>query len=158
MKTIFIPIFMLMMAFCAAQKYSQQKKEIESIITAVKESIIKKDTTTFKSLFTKDSFNWTAVITDKTQQKRIEKDHKAVNTFTKNFNNFYSFLLDKGEQEEIFRNVSIENNDVIASVIFDYSFLSNRKASNWGKEFWHLAKINGQWKITSVIYSLEFNN
>ncbi|WP_300685034.1 hypothetical protein [Chryseobacterium sp.] len=66
--------------------------------------------------------------------------------------------MDKGEQEEIFRNISIENNDVIASVIFDYSFLSNRKASNWGKEFWHLAKINGQWKIISVIYSLEFNN
>lgn len=149
---------MLMMGFCAAQKYSQQKKEIESIITTVKKSIIKKDTATFKSLFTKDSFNWTAVIADKTQQKRIEKDPKAANTFAKNFNNFYSFLLDKGEQEEIFRNVSIENNDVIASIIFDYSFLSNRKASNWGKEFWHLAKINGQWKITSVIYSLEFNN
>ncbi|MBK1894222.1 hypothetical protein [Chryseobacterium paridis] len=158
MKTINVLFLVLAMNFYYAQAYKKQETEIQSLITSAKKSIIQKDTATFKSLFAKESFNWTAVIKDKTQQKRLKnKTSQPSNIFTKTPMNFYQFLLDEGKQEEIFKNIHIENDDVIGSVAFDYSFLSNNKVTNWGKEFWHVAKVEGQWKIVSIIYSIESN-
>ncbi|ASK31742.1 hypothetical protein CEY12_17205 [Chryseobacterium sp. T16E-39] len=158
MKATNILFLVFAMNFYHAQTYKKQKSEIQNLITVFKKCIITKDTATFKSLFTKDSFNWVAVIKDKSQQKRLQKKtlHPS-NIFTKTSTDFYQFLIDEGKQEEIFKNVRIENDDVIGSVTFDYFFLSNNKTTNWGKEFWQLAKIEGQWKIISAMYSLEFN-
>ncbi|MCT2562940.1 hypothetical protein [Chryseobacterium herbae] len=155
MSVLFCVLFTF---FCRAQSYIQQKNEIQNLVKEVRQYIIKKDTAAFKTLFTKDSFNWTAVIKDKTQQKRLKnKTPNPSNVFTKNFQDFHLFLMDKGNQDELFKNVHIENDDVIGSVTFDYSFLLNNKVTNYGKEFWQLAKVNGQWKIISVMYSLEFD-
>ncbi|HPI54170.1 MAG TPA: hypothetical protein PLU10_05720, partial [Chitinophagaceae bacterium] len=52
----------------------------------------------------------------------------------------------------------ILKDDVLATVIFDYSFWHDNKKLNWGKETWSLIKANGQWKITNVIFSLEMEN
>jgi hypothetical protein len=55
----------------------------------------------------------------------------------------------------LFENVQIINEDVVSSVIFDYTFWSDKKMKNYGKELWQLIKTDGQWKITSVIFSYE---
>lgn len=158
MKPINVLFLVLSMNVYYAQGYTKQKAEIRNLITVIKKSIVKKDTLAFKSAFAKESFNWTAVIKDKTQQKRLKnKTQQPSNIFTKTTINFYEFLLYKGEQKEIFKNIHIQNDDVIGSVAFDYSFLSDNKVTNWGKEFWQVAKIEGQWKIISVIYSIESN-
>ena len=43
----------------------------------------------------------------------------------------------------------------VASANFDYSFWYKGKMLNWGKEIWTLVKINGVWKITTVIFSMD---
>lgn len=145
MKIFSVLAFIFAMSFCKAQNYSQEKTEIQNLIKVFGECIVKKDTATFKNLFTENSFNWIAVL----------KKPKGAKSFTKTFQDFHTFLLDKGEQEEIFKNIHIENDDAIASVTFDYSFLSNHQVANSGKEFWQLIKTDGQWKIVSLIYTLK---
>lgn len=63
--------------------------------------------------------------------------------------------MEKGRKEEKFGNIRIINDDVIASVTFDYSFLEENTVTNRGSESWHLIKAEGKWKIVSVIYSYE---
>lgn len=122
-----------------------KKPSSRILIKVFRECIVKKDTATFKNLFTENSFNWIAVL----------KKPKRAKNFTKTFQDFHTFLLDKEEQEEIFKNIHIENDDAIASVTFDYSFLSDHQVANSGKEFWQLIKTDGQWKIVSLIYTLK---
>ncbi|SFN51488.1 hypothetical protein SAMN05421594_3100 [Chryseobacterium oleae] len=158
MKNMSVLFCVLLTFFCRAQSYTKQKNEIQNLVKEVRQHIIKKDTAAFKALFTKNSFNWTAVMRDKTQQKRLKnKTSNPSNLFTKKFQDFHLFLMDKGKQDELFKNVHIENDDVIGSLTCDYTFLLDNKVTNYGKEFWQLAKVNGQWKIISVIYSIELD-
>uniref|UniRef100_A0AAU6WIV1 Nuclear transport factor 2 family protein n=2 Tax=Chryseobacterium TaxID=59732 RepID=A0AAU6WIV1_9FLAO len=63
--------------------------------------------------------------------------------------------MEKGHKQEKFKNIRIINDDVVASVTFDYLFLEEDKVTNWGTESWHLIKAEGKWKIVSIIYSYE---
>ncbi|WP_449386879.1 hypothetical protein [Chryseobacterium lineare] len=49
----------------------------------------------------------------------------------------------------------IENDYTIGSVTFDYSFWIDNQMKNYGKEFWHLIRTDGEWKIISVVFSYE---
>lgn len=63
--------------------------------------------------------------------------------------------MEKGGKEEKFEKIRIINDDVIASVSFNYSFQEENTITNWGSEYWHLIKAEGKWKIVSIIYSYE---
>ena len=160
MKSIIIYcILLLSFTSASAQEYENEKIEIKTLIEEFRESIIKKDTATFLNLFYEDSVNWIGVIKNKSQAKRLEFNPGSTkNYFIGSYRNFAEGLLKKEKKEEIFENVKIINDDVIGSVSSDYSFLSEDKMTNYGKEFWLLIKVNGKWKITSLIYSIENAN
>ena len=73
-----------------------------------------------------------------------------------NYKEFYLGISDKEEKEEKFDNIQIIEDGCIASATFDYSFWTKGKIINWGSEHWGLIKTKGAWKITSVIFSMEF--
>jgi len=52
-------------------------------------------------------------------------------------------------------NLSIDTDGEIASVSFDYSYLTNTKMINWGKEQWQLVRTESGWKIFSVVYTIR---
>ncbi|WP_208025666.1 hypothetical protein [Niastella caeni] len=120
--------------------------------------LIKKDSVTFYNLFHNEPIVWVGVFKDKTQQDRLKKDSTRKNYFASSYKSFYRSISDMGADEEKFYNIDINEDGNIAAVTFDYSFWESRKKINWGKESWGLVKINGQWKITSVIFSLEFES
>ena len=37
---------------------------------------------------------------------------------------------------------------------FNYDFVINDKVTNSGLEIWHVCKIDGQWKILSVVWTV----
>jgi hypothetical protein len=144
--------------FISAQQTSKDKQEIHQLLNSFMQSIIKKDSVTFNSLFFEGNVNWIGVIKEKSQAKTIEDNPSIVkNYFTSTYTSFIQSILRDKKSEERFENIVIQNDDAIASVTFDYSFWSEDSMTNWGNEYWQLVKINGKWKISSVLFSIEIS-
>ncbi|WP_149205874.1 nuclear transport factor 2 family protein [Flavobacterium johnsoniae] len=159
MKTaITILLLFVSLNFISAQQTSKDKEEIHQLLNSFMQSIVKKDSVTFNSLFFKGNVNWIGVIKEKSQAKTIEDNPSIVkNYFTSTYTSFIQSILRDKKSEEKFENIVIQNDDAIASVTFDYSFWSEDSMTNWGNEYWQLVKINGQWKISSVLFSIEIS-
>jgi hypothetical protein len=62
----------------------------------------------------------------------------------------------KGAIEEKFYNVKITQDTNVAWVMFDYEFLIDGKAQNYGVETWQMMKVTGdKWKIASVMWTMN---
>ena len=152
---IFISIIVVLTQFAFSQtRTKSEQKEIHKVLDAFMECLVKKDSTKFYSLFHAEPIVWVGVTHQKTYEDELKNDSKAKDNFTANYKSFYRCFYTK-EIEEKFYNVQILDNGYIASVIFDYSFWEKGKKMNWGKESWAMIKTNGQWKITSVVFSTE---
>ena len=67
---------------------------------------------------------------------------------------FAKFLAtSKDKLEERFRNIEIRQDGDLGLVTFNYDFVINDKVTNSGLEHWQLCKIDGQWKILSVVWT-----
>lgn len=137
------------------KKATNDPKEINQIINTFMSCIIKKDSIQFYNLFHNDPIVWIGVIKNKTHEVMLKKDSTRKNYFESTYQEFYRLISDTGTDEEKFYNITINEDGCIAAVTFDYSFWKSKIKRNWGKESWGLVKINGKWKITSVLFSLE---
>src|SRR6202007_3302266 len=67
---------------------------------------------------------------------------------------FVKFLAtSKDKLEEKFRNIEIRQDGPLGLMTFNYDFVENAKVTNSGLEHWQVCKIDGQWKILSVIWT-----
>ncbi|MEH3114345.1 hypothetical protein [Pedobacter terrae] len=156
MKKLIVSIFILMSNIAIAQHFSKEKMEIKRVVLQFKESIIQKDSITFHSLFHENPVVWIGVVKNRSQQKRLGINPvNRKNYFKDTYENFFRYIMEKGGKEEKFDQIKIINDDVIASVSFNYSFREENTMTNWGSEYWHLIKTEGKWKIVSIIYSFE---
>ncbi|NOU45665.1 MAG: hypothetical protein HOO86_01230 [Bacteroidales bacterium] len=156
-RLILFLTFTLLTYFVFSQKKeTNDKKEIKQIVNSFMGCLIEKDSVKFYSLFHNEPVVWVGVFKEKSQQDRLKKDSTKKEYFGSTYQKFYRSISNIGANEEKFYNIDINEDGIIASVTFDYSFWDNKKKINWGKESWGLVKINGKWKITSVIFSLEF--
>ena len=55
--------------------------------------------------------------------------------------------------EELFFCPAIDTDGQVALASFDYVFKVDGAASNWGREYWQLAKAGPDWKIVHLMYS-----
>jgi len=154
--TIAIILLVLCVTFAFGQSKKSDKEEIQNVIQLFMNSIVKKDSAVFYRLFHEDPITWIGVIKEKSQSKILEQNPKRTkNYFNDTYRAFIKYIKEKEKSEEKFDNIQIINDDAVASVTFDYSFWSNNKMTNWGKESWHLIKTDSKWKIVSVIFSME---
>jgi len=155
-KTTIILLFLIISHSAVAQDISPEKLDIEKVVQNFRHSIIEKDSALFHGLFHEDPVVWIGVVKDSTQKKILEREPANTKNFSRdNYRSFFKFIMKSGNQEEKFENIKIINDDVIATVTFDYSFWNEKKMTNWGSEYWQLIKTEGKWKIVSVIYSYE---
>ncbi len=150
---ILIVILLSLTAFSQTKK-TNNKEEIKKALNTFMECLVQKDSIKFYSLFHNDPIVWVGVTQQKTYENELKKNSKAKDNFKASYKAFYRHFYSK-EIEEKFYNIQILEDGYIASVTFDYSFLENKKKLNWGKESWAMIKTNGQWKITSIIFSTE---
>lgn len=140
-------------------KPGAEEKEIIKVMHDFMKAIRDKDSVTFYNLFHVESVAWVGIYKDKTQAARLQKNAEAVSYFTDDYKSFIRGIIsDKESCEEKFYNVKVLCDESIAALSFDYSFWFDGKKSNWGKESWGLLKTNGTWKITSVLFSMDFEN
>ena len=68
---------------------------------------------------------------------------------------FAKFLAaSKDKLEERFRNIEIRQDGPLGLVTFNYDFVINDKVHHSGLEVWQMYKIDGQWKILSVAWTI----
>ena len=60
----------------------------------------------------------------------------------------------KDKLEEKFRNIEIRQDGPLGLVTFNYDFVINDKVHHSGLEIWQLCKIDGQWRILSVVWTV----
>ena len=60
----------------------------------------------------------------------------------------------KDRLEEKFRNIEIHQDGPLGLVTFNYDFVINDKVHHSGLEVWQVCKIDGQWKILSVAWTI----
>lgn len=158
MKIIITLLLIVSLNSVSAQETTEDQQEIHKILNTFMQSIIKKDSVTFNSLFFEGHVNWIGVINEKSQAKRIEaKPTITKNYFTDTHQSFIESIVKDKKSEEKFENIVIANDDAVASVTFDYTFWSEDSMENWGKEYWQLVKVGGKWKISSILFSMEFS-
>jgi len=145
--------------------FSQDKSELEihkmelrKVLDTFMISLKTKDSTSLYNLFYDGNVTWVGVYKDKTQQKRIEKDTNALNYKIADYKTWFRSTTKGSIKEEKFYNVNIDTDGNIASITFDFSFWAGGRKGLWGKESWGLVKIKNEWKITSVIFSMEQEN
>ena len=131
-----------------------QNKEINEIIEDFRLGIINLESETeWSKLFLHDSITWAMVKEGKTE---VTSNFKNPNFrfFSSDPIAFFKFLKEKNQQfEEKFYDITISSTKHFATVEFLYSFNENEKILNWGKEYWSLLKVKGDWKITSVTWT-----
>lgn len=73
------------------------------------------------------------------------------------YHSFTRFIEDAKESvEEKFHNVKITQDGNVAWVMFDYEFLMDGKAQNYGVEMWQMMKVaDDKWKIASVMWTMN---
>jgi hypothetical protein len=153
-QIITLIILLLTQSAFSQTKNKNDKKEIHKVLNTFMECLVKKDSIKFYNLFHTDPVVWVGVTQQKTYADELKKESTAKDNFKANYKSFYRHFYSK-EIEEKFYNIQIHEDGYIASIIFDYSFWEKGKKSNWGKESWAMIKTNGQWKITSVLFSTE---
>jgi len=61
----------------------------------------------------------------------------------------------KDKLEERFRNIEIRQDGDLGLVTFNYDFVINDTVHHSGLEVWQVCKIDGQWKILSVVWTVD---
>jgi hypothetical protein len=140
------------------------RAQIEQIVETFRVSLIKKDKVSFMKLFYSDTIPWIGVSTDKSlawgnahKPKPDLPDLKKIYAGKGPKDFIDNIASDPAQNEEKFDNVRIDSDGDVAQVWFDYSFNFDGYKANWGKEAWHLVRTEAGWKISSVIWSMEFN-
>lgn len=133
--------------------------QIHSVIEAFRTAILDKDLGRFQALFLHGTVTWQSVRSDERLQRERELQPMAPKVPIDSAKTHLSFIhdiVDNSEPiEEKFRNVQVETDGDIATVMADYSFHRGEVESNHGKESWHLVRTDAGWKIASVIWSVN---
>ena len=155
------PAFAQQATNAAADPQAAAKREIGVVVEAFRTAIIERDKPKFLALFPASGpVAWQSVIgDDNLKQLRVKRPEAG----KANYNPKYSHLSfidgiveDKANSEETFDNIRIDTDGDVASVAFDYRFLSDGRETNRGLETWSLVRTDEGWKIVSVVWSMRW--
>ncbi len=163
MKRYFIAISTFF--FCQQLAYTQQQTPsvpsnaaLQNVLETFMDCLKTRDSARFYNLFYDGPVTWVGVYKNHTQEKRKEKDASLSNYKSSDHKTWFRSVSQGSVKEEKFYNVHIETDGNIAALTFDFSYWAGGKKGLWGKESWGLVNINNEWKITSVIFSMEQEN
>ena len=156
MRYTLLVISLLLASLVLNAQNKDSEKELERVIEEFRVSIIEhNDIEKFSKLFLHDSITWAAIFTKKTKEMTLKQMPDFV-FHSGDYKTFYNNLKEK--TEERFYNVKINRRGEFATISFDYNFSFNSKIQNWGIEYWSLILVNEKWKITSVTWTMNYQD
>lgn len=141
-----------------SQDHSGDHKKINTLLSRFMKAIQTRDSVSMYSFFADVPVTWVGVWKPVTQKQRLQKDEKALGYKVSDYKTWFRSVSASGFKEEKFSNPVIVTDESVGSVTFDYSFWVNGKKGNWGKESWGLIKENDEWKIASVLFSMDLES
>ena len=152
-----LPLLLLVATSLPAAAADTDHPEIRAVIESFRTAIIERDKPRFLALFLQPDAPWQSVNGDASLAEIRRKYPEAIKARFKAENNPTAFIdaMVKSEKpkEETFSNIRIDADADVATVTFDYAFLSDGKVGNTGKECWLLVRTEDGWKITTLAYS-----
>lgn len=134
------------------------KAQIQQMIERFQTAVIHKDRAALSELFLPSDNSWIAVPSAQTYRMVKAKHPKARRYMPDTYAHFIDFVCNTAEPlEEKFSNVRIATDGTVASVYFDYVFLSSGKPANHGSEVWQLINTGDSWKINALVYSVNLD-
>ncbi|MEE9361154.1 MAG: hypothetical protein V3U92_00985 [Cellulophaga sp.] len=152
-------IYMILVLFLLTSNMNIQAQKTDQNFTQIINTFSKAITnpemeTEFYNLFLHDSITWATVNEGKTKEDlKSKNDYQPYSSAS--FKTFYK-MIKTGSYEEKFYNIITQQDDNYATISFDYSFHKDTEIKNWGKEYWTLLKVDEQWKITSVLWTTNY--
>lgn len=144
-----------------AYTQEQARQDIGKVIEAFRTAILDKDKPKFLALFPASGpVAWQSVIGDDNLRhmrlKRPETGKANPNPKYSHLSFIDNIVSEPERSEETFDNIRIDTDGEIASVAFDYRFLSDGRETNRGLESWSLVRTDAGWKIVSVVWSMRW--
>lgn len=138
-----------------AEDTARAEAAIREVIAQFQQSIVAKDGARLRSLFLPGRQSWYSVASERELQQRRARKPEAARFRTSDYDTFArSVEQSRSAEEERFSNIRIHTDGAVASVHFDFVYLSDGKPANQGQEAWHLIRTDAGWKIVSLIYSV----
>jgi hypothetical protein len=130
--------------------------KIRSVLEEFRQDIIHKD----GYAITKLVLNPDVLFHHTNDQEEIDSARKYSAQFDgigpSQLDGFVKFLAtSKDKLEEKFHNIEIRQDGPLGLATFNYDFVVNDKVTHGGLEVWQLCKIDGQWKILSVVWTIR---
>jgi len=149
----------LLALLCSIKCFSQQdaltaKADIMKVVSTYFNCIQNKDSITFCNLFALDSVSFYGVNAPDSYQAYAKRNPKTRLLLKDNYRSFIRFVVSSKEKaEEKYSNLTVWNDNTIATLFFNYSFWIGGKETNWGIETWQLLFNGKEWKIMSALFS-----
>ena len=130
--------------------------KITSVVEEFRQDVIHKD----GSALTKLMLNPNVLFHHINNQEEVDSARKSNAQFDgvgpSQLDGFVKLLAtSKDKREEKFNNIEIRQDGVLGLVTFNYDFVINDQVHHSGLEVWQLCKIDGQWKILSVTWTID---
>ncbi|WP_266168757.1 YybH family protein [Dyella subtropica] len=130
--------------------------QVQKVVDDFQAAILAKDAKAMDALFLPNQTAWMAALSEDAYHQMAAKKPGAPRFKTADYKEFVKFVGSSKEPiEEKFSNVRIDANDAVASVSFDFVFLTGGQLNNDGKETWQLVRTDDGWKISSMLYSIS---
>ena len=131
-------------------------KKISGVLEEFRQDIIHKD----GDALTKLMLNPDVLFHHVNKQEEVDSARKPNAQFDgigpSQLDGFVKFLAtSKDKLEEKFQNIEIRQDGPLGLVAFNYDFVINDKVHHSGLEVWQVCKIDGQWKILSVVWTIH---
>jgi ketosteroid isomerase-like protein len=131
----------------------EDQREIAQVVADFQTALKTKNIRELASLMLNADIPWASPPPPEGIRKMREMhDPNANGVRAGGFHDFVRFIrASKVPVEERFYNVKITQDKHVAWVMFDYEFVEDGKAGNYGIETWQMMKnVDGKWKIASV--------
>lgn len=133
---------------------AREEPAIRAVVETFRQAVIARDGAAISDLMldSRATFNMIGAQDAIDENRRFDRNYTGLGA--SGFSAFSRFLASsKGPVEERFRNLRVEQDGPLALVAFDYEFVADGKVENTGLEHWMLRKIDGRWKIFSVVWT-----
>lgn len=157
-----IPLILIFQAYCYSSEATGKetgypgREAIVDLSKKFQEAIAQQDSRKLVSLFFSHDSPIIGIMSAKTEAAYKKNNPGFQGIATSNAKKFADDIrLQFQLPQEIIQNLEIHQDSTLASVSFDYSFYSEGKVKQWGKEYWNLVWADNQWLITSINYVIR---
>jgi len=151
-------LFFLSGVLCSAGAGAepQDTVDIQHVMDAFHEAVVGHDGARLSALFIPEGSAWLNILSDQAYSRVRDKSPAPPKIRVGSYKDFAKFVTEtKASLDPKHSNIRIQSDGTIASVYFDFVFLSDGRETNRGSETWQLVKGEDGWRIAALTYSSD---